>query len=232
MTSATDRMAAEHGADVAGACQPQQRKQRHQGDADRQRRRPPDIGDLQRRRGDVAFLVGVFKGRPGDHQKERQRGRGRDQIEIGAHRRLGARDHGRHPHVLGTPERHRSPQHRQPQEQDRGQFVRPDQRPVHPVARHHARKQDDDLGDDQECRRNLDQHSKEIFDRREQRAAARGLNHLAGHVLSQFGMSHRSPLHQHEPKTGWAETSGYDSLPTDFSSSSQACSPYLPFHSA
>jgi hypothetical protein len=36
-----------------------------------------------------------------------------------------------------------------------------------------------------------------------------------------FGLSHhQSP-----------STAAYDSLPTDFSNSSQACSPYLPFHS-
>ena len=96
---------------------------------------------------------------------------------------LRAGDHRRHPHVLGAAERDRGAQHGEPQEQDRGQFVRPDQRPVQPVARHHAGKQDDDLGDDQQRRRNLDQHSQRMFDRRQQRTAARGLTHLAGHQL-------------------------------------------------
>ena len=153
--------AAEHGADIAGTRQPQERKQPHQADADRQRRRAPAIGDLQRRRGDKAFLVGVFVGRPDDHQQERQRGAGRDQIEIGAHRGPGAGDDGGHPHVLGAAERHRRTQHGEPQEQDRGQFVRPDQRTVQPVARHHASEQDDDLGEDEQRRRNLDQRAKE-----------------------------------------------------------------------
>ena len=145
--------------DIAGARQPQKRKQRHQADADRQRRGAPDVGDLQRRRGDEAFFIGVFVGRPDDQQQERQRGAGRDHVEIGPHRRAGAGDDGGHPHVLGTAERHRRSQHRQPQEQDRGQFVRPDQRAMQAVTRHHAGKQDDDLGDHQQRRRNFDQHS-------------------------------------------------------------------------
>ena len=37
-------------------------------DADRQRRRAPDVRDLQRRRGDEALLVGVFERRPDDQQ--------------------------------------------------------------------------------------------------------------------------------------------------------------------
>jgi hypothetical protein len=39
---------------------------------------------------------------------------------------------------------------------------------VQRIARHHAGKQDDDFGDDQERRRNLDQHSQCVFDRGEQ----------------------------------------------------------------
>ena len=148
------------------------------------------VGDLQRRRRDVAFLVGVFVSRPGDQNEERQRRDGRDQIEIGAHGGLRVGDHGRHPHVLGAAERDRGAQHGEPQEQDRGQLVRPDQRLVQRVAGHHAGKQDDDFGDDQQRRRNLDQHTQGMFDRRQPRTAARGLNHLAANDFAQFGMSH------------------------------------------
>ncbi len=171
----------QHGPDVTGAHQPQQRKQRHQADADRQRRRAPDICDLQRRRGDEALFVGVFERRPGDQHQERQRGAGRDEVEIGPHRGPGAGDHRRHPHVLGAAERHRGPQHRQPQEQDRRQFVRPDQRPVQPVARDHAGEQDDDFGDDQKRRRNFDQRSQPAFKRASKRTAARGHRLAARH---------------------------------------------------
>ena len=64
----------QHGPDIARSGQPQEGKQRHQRDADRQRCGTPAIGDLQRRRGDVAFLVGVFAGRPGNQKQKRQRG--------------------------------------------------------------------------------------------------------------------------------------------------------------
>ncbi len=157
-----------HGPSIARPGEPQEGKQRHQRDTDRQRRGTPDIADLQRRRGDVAFLVGVFVSRPGNQNQKRQRGYGRHQIEIAAHGRLRAGDHRRHPHVLGAAERDRGAQHGEPQEQDRRQFVRPDQRPVQRIARHHAGKQDDDLGDDQKRRWNLDQHSQSVFDRRQQ----------------------------------------------------------------
>ena len=158
----------QHGPEIARSGQPQEGKQRHQRNADRQRRGTPDIADLQRRRGDVAFLVGVFQGRPGDQDEKRQRGYGRHQIEIGAHGGLRAGDHRRHPHVLGAAERDRSTQHREPQEQDRRQFVRPDQRRVQRIARHHAGKQDDDFGDDQQRCRKLDQHPQRMFERRQQ----------------------------------------------------------------
>lgn len=98
---------------------------------------------------------------------------------------------------------------------------------MQPVARHDPCEQDDDLGYDQKCCRDLDQHSQDIFDGRQVRTAARGLSHLAGHKLDQFGISHDGPLRSgHDPATR------YDSLPADFSSSAQAWSPYLPFHSA
>ncbi len=46
-------------------------------------------------------------------------------------------------------ERERAAEHRKPEEQDRGELVRPDQRPVEHVARQNADEQDHDLGDDQ-----------------------------------------------------------------------------------
>ena len=54
---------ADHDLDVADPRQPQESEQRHQGNPDRQRRGAPDVGDLQRRRGDEAFFVGVVVGR-------------------------------------------------------------------------------------------------------------------------------------------------------------------------
>ena len=180
----------QHGPTIARSGQPQEGKQRHQRDADRQSCGTPAIGDLQCRRGDVTFFVGVFPGRPGNQKQKRQRGCRRHQIEIGAHGGLRAGDHRRHPHVFGAAECDRGAQHREPQEQDRRQFVRPDQWPVQRIARHHAGKQDDDLGDDQKRRRNLDQHSQRMFDRRQQLMAARGLTRLAATSFNHSGMSH------------------------------------------
>src|ERR1700722_18693810 len=160
--------------EIAPACQPQQRKQRHQADAYRQRRRAPEIGDLQCRRGDEAFLIGILVRRPGDQQQERQRGAGRHEIEIGAHRRPGAGDDRGHPHVLGPTKCYRRTQHRQPEKQDRSQFVRPDQRRMQPVTCDHSGEQDDDFGHYQTGRRNLDEKPKRRFQRSHQRTAARG----------------------------------------------------------
>jgi hypothetical protein len=80
-----------------------------------------------------------------------------------------------------------------------------------------------------------------MFERREPRSA-RGLPHLTANGFTQLGMSHRDPLHLRlmfnafsspEPLSASGENAmHYDSLPTDFSSNSQAWSPYLPFHSA
>ena len=64
---------------------------------------------------------------------------------------------------------------------------------MQPVTGHDAREQDDDLGHDQKCRRDLNQHSQDMFDGRQGRTAARGLSHLAGHALGQFGISHDNP---------------------------------------
>jgi hypothetical protein len=66
-------------------------------------------------------------------------------------------------------------------------------RPVQRIARHHAGKQDDDFGDDQECGRDLDQHSQGMFNRRQHRMAARGLPHLTANGFTQLGMSHDGP---------------------------------------
>jgi hypothetical protein len=86
-----------------------------------------------------------------------------------------------------------------------------------------------------------------MFERHEPRSAARGLPRLTANALTQFGMSHNGPQHlrlmfdafsSRELESNYGSSPSfenamhYDSLPTDFSSSSQAWSPYLPFHSA
>jgi hypothetical protein len=69
-----------------------------------------------------------------------------------------------------------------------------------------------------------------MFDRRQQLAAARGLIHLTANGFTQLGMSHDGPqdscfdaFSSREPAPMSLENARrYDSLPTDFSSSSQA----------
>ncbi len=165
---------AQHESEIADPRQPQQCKQRHKPGSGRQRRGAPDVRDLQRRRRDKTLLKGVFAGRSGDQQKKRQRCAGRDHVEPGPHRWARARDHRGHSHVFGTAKRDRGPRHRKPQEQDRGQFVRPDQRLTQAIAGDDSSKQNDDLGDDQDCRWDLDQHAEPGFERADKRAAARG----------------------------------------------------------
>ena len=62
--------------------------------------------------------------------------------------------------MLVAAERDHRAEHRQPQEQDRGQLVRPDQRMIEDVARDDAAEQNDDLGRNQRCRQNLDDSAK------------------------------------------------------------------------
>ena len=61
----------------------------------------------------------------------------------------------RQPHVLAAAQGDDGAEHRQPQEEDRGEFVRPHERRVEDVARHDAAEQDGDLDDDQYRRRHL-----------------------------------------------------------------------------
>jgi hypothetical protein len=63
------------------------------------------------------------------------------------------------------------------------------------VAAASAREQDDDLGDDQDRRRDLDQEAEKRLDRRDKRAGARGLAraldfHPADGDLGDFDVSH------------------------------------------
>ena len=164
----------QHQPEIAVADQPEQREQRHQAGADRQGRGAPGVGNLQRRRGDEALLVGVFVAGMDDEKQESERRTGRDHLQIGPQLRSGARNQRRHAHVLGAAERHHRAQHGQPQEQDRRQFIRPDQRRMQHVTGHHPGEQDHDLGDDQQRRRDFHQVAEDVLERCEPRTAARG----------------------------------------------------------
>ena len=129
--------------------QPHQRDEQHERAADRQRSGAPCVGDLQRRRGDHHLVVRELVRRIDDeHEKDERRGDGQN-IEERAHRWRHHAHHGGHAHVLAAAQRHHRTQHRQPQEQDRGQLVRPEDRLVEDIAGDHAGQQDDDLGHDE-----------------------------------------------------------------------------------
>ena len=111
------------------AQQAQQRDHEHQPDADRDRRRAPGVADLERRRDDESPPRWRSRRRVRqDQQQERQRGGQREASSKARVRGADARDERRHAHVLAAPQRHHGAEHRQPQEQDRRQLVRPDER--------------------------------------------------------------------------------------------------------
>ena len=81
----------------------------------------------------------------------------RQDVEECSRPRRAHADEGGHAHVLAAPQGHDRAQHRQPQEQDGGELVRPDERLVEDIAPDHAGEKHHDLGDDQQRRRDLDQ---------------------------------------------------------------------------
>ena len=145
----------------AAAClrQAQRRERRHQPDARGQRGGAPGIGDLQGRRGDRPFLQGIFPGRPGNHHQEGQAGAGGHGFQQGPLLAPGTGQERRHAHVLAAAQGHRRAEHGQPEEQDGGQLVRPDQRAVQDETCDHAREQHGDVGQHQECRRHFHQQA-------------------------------------------------------------------------
>ena len=169
--------------------QPHQRDEQHERAAHRQRSGAPGVGDLQRRRGDHHLVVGeLVRGIDDEHEKDQRRGNGQH-IEERAHRRRHHADDGGHAHVLAAAQCHHRTQHRQPQEQDRGQLVGPEERPVEDVARDHAGEQDDDLGHDEQRRRGLDGGPDCGLERHQplRRARLRCEDGLAGSANSECG---------------------------------------------
>ena len=104
-----------------------------------------DVGDLERRRGDHGLVVRELVRRIDDEDEKGERRRDGQNIEERPHRRRHHADHRGHAHVLAAAQRHHRTQHRQPQEQDRGQLVRPQDRLVEDITGDHAGQQDDDL---------------------------------------------------------------------------------------
>ena len=154
----------EHRLPGAEADEAQERDDEHQADADRQRRGAPGIGDLQRRGDDEALLLGVVERMRQDHHQEGDRRRDRDRLEQQPRPRRNPRHQPGHPHVLAALQRQHGPQHRQPQEQDRGQFVRPHQRRMEDIPRRDPRPEDHNLRNDENGRDERDEEADDALE--------------------------------------------------------------------
>ena len=144
----------------SGAADAKRREHRHQRYPARQRRGTPGVVQPERRRRDESFFLRILVSRPRDQQQKCQRGAGREQVERRPRRRRQAADGRGHAHMLVAAERDHRAEHRQPQEQNRGQLIRPDQRMIEDVARNDAAEQNDNFGCNQRCRQNLDDSAK------------------------------------------------------------------------
>ncbi|CAO4169270.1 hypothetical protein AFFFEF_01335 [Methylorubrum extorquens] len=120
--------------------------------------------------------------------------------------------------MFAAPEGDDRPQHGEPQEQDRGEFVGPNQGPVQGVAADDAAQEHDDLQDDEDRRGDLDHPPEDAIEGLEIRALAGG-----GHGGGRRG---RVELHV-ELHGGLPHTS----FPVTLSRWSQAVDPSLAFQS-
>jgi len=84
-------------------------------------------------------------------------------FEKGLERRADARDDAGHAHMLAPPQRNDCAEHGKPEEQDRGEFVGPDDRMME-QARADADEQDDHLGHHQQRRGDLDHQPQPALD--------------------------------------------------------------------
>jgi len=89
-----------------------------------------------------------------DQHEKGQRRRNRDHVQEGPCAGLEHADDRGHAHVLAALEGDHRAQHSKPQKQDAGQLVRPHDGLAR-VAPNNSGEQDDDLGDDEQRRRDL-----------------------------------------------------------------------------
>ena len=141
---------AEHGRQLAACDQTQERHDDHQARSDRQSRGAPGVRNLERRRGDEDLVRGELVGGLTISSRKASAATTATMSRKARHRLRQHADKRRHAHVLVPPERHHGAEHRQPQEEDRGELVRPDERLVEDVAADDAGEEHDDLGDDEQ----------------------------------------------------------------------------------
>ncbi|MET4762456.1 hypothetical protein ABH975_005537 [Bradyrhizobium ottawaense] len=138
-----------------------------------------------------------------DHQQQEcQRCRGGNDVQEGTCVGTEHADDGRHPHVLTALKRDHRSQHGEPQEQDAGKLIRPDDRSVKDISSDDAGRQNDDLGEHQERRRDR--------------------NHMTKHLVGRDGPAVHTGLRRRtrgaliDPRH--MVDRGHDSLPAAFSS--------------
>src|SRR3954454_24563053 len=117
--------------------------------------------------------------------------------------------------MLAAPKRDNCAEHGEPEKQDRGEFVRPNDWIAEDVARDHADKENDDLKRREDRDRPLNEMSEPGIEPR-RRHGQRG------------GGRRRLPFRDLH---GGARRRRQAILPVYFSSTAQASSPYLPCHS-
>ncbi|MGY4418124.1 hypothetical protein ACVWY2_000549 [Bradyrhizobium sp. JR6.1] len=110
-------------------------------------RQTPEISSC--RRGDEPLFGSELVGWLDNQEQEREcRCSGYD-VDKGPRPRRQHGDDGGHAHVLVTVERCDGAEHGQPQEQGRGEFIRPDDRLMKNITTDDTGEQDDDLSDDE-----------------------------------------------------------------------------------
>ena len=97
-----------------------------------------------------------------EHQdQEGERCGNRQDVEKRPRPRFQHSDDRRHSHVLGTLKRQHGAQHCEPQEENAGKFVRPDQRFLEHIAGGNAREEHDDFRKDERSRGSRDERRQE-----------------------------------------------------------------------
>ena len=189
--------------------QPQHGEHGHEPEPDRQGRRPPPVRNIERGSRDHDFVRRELVGRV-EHQDQEGEGSGnRQDVEKGPRPRSQHSDDCGHSHVLGTLKRQHGAQHREPEKEDSGKFVRPDDRLLEQIAGGNARKEHDDLRDHKRSRGDPDERPEESLDLSRGACRARGGERRADvHLLHD--------LHGRYPM-----------LPAYFCSSAQASLPNL-----
>ena len=125
----------------------------HEAERDGQRSHGPR--PAQGRRLGEGLVLQVFIGRVQRQPQERERRADRERLGPALRARPDHRDEEGQPHVAAALHRQRAAQHGQPQEQDRGEFVGPDDRAIEHGTRDDSGQQNAHLGDDERRRQHL-----------------------------------------------------------------------------